>query len=221
MKITLPDKTLLRKTGKVDYFDWNYSFPIKYIQIYRFRTIAKLLGNRIFPKLLEFGTGSGIFLPELSKHCEKLYACDIHPHFENIEYLLQNYNIKEYELKSQSIEKTDYPDNHFDAIVAVSVLEFVDDLQAAISEIKRILKPDGVFITICPMSSKFLDAILSLYSEKKPKEEFGESRIYVAKTLEQNFKVIKKGYMMPIIGKLFPVYTHFKLTKKIGDGTNE
>jgi ubiquinone/menaquinone biosynthesis C-methylase UbiE len=221
MKIILPEKTLLRKTGKVDYFDWNYSFPIKYIQIYRFRTIAKLLGNRIFPKLLEFGTGSGIFLPELSKHCGKLYACDIHPHFENIANLLQHYNIINYELKSQSIEKTDYPDNYFDAIVAVSVLEFVDDLQVAISEIKRILKPEGVFITICPMNSKFLDAILSLYSEKKPKEEFGDSRIYVSKSLEQNFTVIKKGYMMPVIGKLFPVYTHYKLTKSTGDGSSE
>jgi ubiquinone/menaquinone biosynthesis C-methylase UbiE len=172
-----------------------------------------LLENKRYPTLLEVGTGSGIFLPELARHCDKLFACDIHPHFENIEYLLKQYNINNYELKSQSIEKTDYPDNYFDAIVAVSVLEFVNNLQAAITEIKRILKKDGVFITICPMNSKFLDTILSFYSEKKPKEEFGESRIYVGKALEQNFTVIKKGYMLPIIGKLFPVYTHYKLVK--------
>lgn len=213
MKMILPDKTLLRKTGNVDYFDWNYSFPIKYIQLYRFKRIKKLLGNRIFPKLLEIGTGSGIFLPELAQHCEELYACDIHPHFENIEYLLKHYSLKNYELKSQAIEKTDYPDNFFDAIVAVSVLEFVDDLQSAIVEIKRILKNEGVFITICPMDNKLLDAILSLYSDKKPKEEFRDSRIYVSKALEQNFKVIKKGYMLPLIGSLFPVYTHYKLMK--------
>jgi len=208
-----PDINLLNKTGEVDYYYWNYKFPIKYIQRYRFSRILKLLENKRYPKLLEVGTGSGIFLPELSRHCDKLYACDIHPHFENIEYLLKQYNINNYELKSQSIEKTDYPDNYFDAIVAVSVLEFVNNLQAAITEIKRILKKDGVFITICPMNSKFLDTILSFYSEKKPKEEFGESRIYVGKALEQNFTMIKKGYMLPIIGKLFPVYTHYKLIK--------
>jgi len=206
-----PDKSLLNKTGEVDYFYWNYKFPIKYIQRYRFSRILKLLGNNQYPNLLEVGTGSGIFLPELARHCDKLHACDIHPHFENIEFLLKHYNIKNYELKSQSIEKTDYPDNYFDVIVAVSVLEFVDNLQSAITEIKRILKKDGVFITICPMNSKFLDAILSLYSEKKPKEEFGESRIYVGKALEQNFTVVKKGYMLPIIGKIFPVYTNYKL----------
>jgi len=208
-----PDRNLLNKTGEVDYFYWNYKFPIKFIQRYRFRRIIKLLENKRYPILLEAGTGSGIFLPELAQHCDKLFACDIHPHFENIEHLLKHYSINNYELKTQSIEKTDYPDNYFDAIIAVSVLEFVDNLQAALTEIKRILKKDGVFITICPMNSKFLDAILSLYSEKKPKEEFGESRIYVGKALEQNFTVIKKGYMLPLIGKIFPVYTHYKLLK--------
>jgi len=213
MKIILPEKSLLRKTGKVDYFNWNYSFPIKYVQLYRFKTLTKLLGDTVYPRILEAGTGSGIFLPELARHCDRIYACDVHTHFDSIDALLMHYNIKNYELKTQSIEKTDYPDNYFDVIVAVSVLEFVTDLQAAITEIKRILKNDGVFITICPMNSKFLDAILSLYSEKKPKEEFGDSRVYVSKSLENNFTVIKKGYMFPIVGKLFPVYTHYKLKK--------
>lgn len=213
IRMIYPEKGLLNKTGAVDYYYWNYKFPIKYIQRYRFNQILKLLGDNRYARLLEVGTGSGIFLPELSQHCENLYACDIHPHFGNIEQLLKLYKITNYELKSQSIEYTDYPDNYFDAIVAVSVLEFVDNLQGAITEIKRILKKDGVFVTICPMYSKFLDSILSLYSEKKPKEEFRDSRIYVSKALEEKFTVIKKGYMLPIIGKSFPVYTHFKLRK--------
>jgi len=202
---------MLHHTNDVDYFHWNYIFPIKYIQLYRFKTVARLLGNQVYPKLLEVGTGSGIFLPELARHCENLYACDIHPYIDNIELLLNRYNIINHEIKSQSIQKTDYPDNYFDAIIAVSVLEFVGDLQAALIEIRRILKKDGVFITICPMKSKFLDSILSLYSKKKPEEEFGDSRFFVVKALEQNFTIIEKGYMLPIIGKLFPVYTHFIL----------
>lgn len=213
MKIIIPKRNMLHRTNDVDYYYWNYKFPIKYIQLYRFKTIAKMLGNKIYFRLLETGTGSGIFLPQLACHCEKLYASDIHPYFDNIEKLLKQYKVKDFEVKSQSIEKTDYPDNFFDAIVAVSVLEFVDDLQAAITEIKRILKKDGVFITICPMKSKFLDFILSLYAKKTAKEEFGDSRMYVSKALEHNFSVLKKGYMVPIIGKFFPVYTHYKLQK--------
>lgn len=207
----IPEKGLLSKTNEVDYFDWNYKFPIKYVQLYRFKTILKLLGETKYPKLLEIGTGSGIFLPELAKHCDKLYASDVHPHFENIKSLLQYYRVSNYEVKSESIQKTEYPDHCFDAIVAVSVLEFVDDLQAAIHEIKRILKKDGLFFTICPMHNKVLDSILSIYSSKSPEEEFGDSRTYVGVKLEQNFTIIKKGYMLPLIGKHFPIYTHYKL----------
>lgn len=213
MKIIIPDKSLLAKTGDVDYFDWNYKFPIKYIQLYRFKRIARLLGGKRYKNLLEAGTGSGVFLPELSRHCEKLYAFDIHNNFDPIRNLLKQYNLNNYDLRSQSLEKTSYEDKTFDAIVAVSVLEFVDNLDQAIAEIKRILKDDGVFITICPMKSRFLDFIVSLYSTKKPEEEFGESRIFVGKSLEKHFKVVKKGYMIPLIGRFFPVYTHYKLMK--------
>ena len=211
MKLFLPDKKLLHKTGDIDYFDWNYKFPIKYIQKYRFRRILKLLGNKKYDSLLEAGTGSGIFLPELSKHCDHLFACDIHHDFENIENLCENYKIKNYELSMQSIDHTDFKDQSFDAIVAVSVLEFVPNIQEAITEIKRILKKGGVFITLCPMESKTLDFFLNFYTRKHPKEESGDARQKVSKILEQNFEIIIKGYMLPIIGKFFPIYTHYKL----------
>jgi hypothetical protein len=64
------------------------------------------------------------------------------------------------------------------------------------------------------MQNKMLDAVLSLYAEKKPEEEFGDSRKYVSKLLEENFRVLSKGRMLPVVGKWFPVYTHYKLGKK-------
>lgn len=211
MKIIIPDKSLLKTTGAVDYYDWNYKFPIKYIIQYRFKRIVQLLGKKKYPWLLEEGTGSGIFLPELSKHCEHLYACDIHHDFDNINKLCETYKIQNYNLSTQSIDNTDFADESFDAIVALSVLEFVPDIQKAVSEIKRILKKDGIFITICPMESSLLDFFLSLYTRKPPKDESGDSRQRVSKILEQNFIIVKKGYMAPLIGKFFPVYTHYKL----------
>ena len=71
------------------------------------------------------------------------------------------------------------------------------------------------------MESNFLDFFLSLYTRKPPKEESGDARQEesgdarqkVSKILEQNFTVLKKGFMVPVIGKLFPVYTHYKLKK--------
>lgn len=212
-KLFLPDLKLLKKTGKVDYYYWNYRFPIKLLQKYRFKRIIGLLGPEKFPNLLEVGTGSGIFLPELSRHCDTLYACDIHTDNNYLEKLCNHYKLRNYFISQQNIEKTSYPDNSFDAIIAVSVLEFVSDLQQSINEILRILKPNGIFITICPMQNKFLDLMLSFYTSKKPKEEFGNSRIFVSKKLEENFKIQKKGYMVPFFGKWFPIYTHYVLSK--------
>ncbi|MFI5186874.1 MAG: class I SAM-dependent methyltransferase [Chitinophagales bacterium] len=214
MRIIIPDKALLKKTADVDYFYWNYKFPIKYIQLYRFKKIISLLNGQNYPSLLEVGTGSGIFLPELSKHCDSIYACDIHSDFDNIDSLCKHYKITNYHVSTQNIESTDYPDEYFDAIVAVSVLEFVSDIPKALTEINRILKKDGVFITICPMESRLLDFFLSFYTPKKPRTEFGNARQKVSQLLEENFLVAKKGYLIPIIGRFFPVYTHYRLKKK-------
>lgn len=213
MRIIIPDKKYLKKTGEVDYFNWNFAFPIKYIQLYRFKKIIQLLGNTHYPKLLEFGTGSGIFIPELSKHCDTIYACDIHSNFTHLQEMCKQYGVNNFQFSTQSIDQTNFPDNNFDAIIAVSVLEFVPDIHKALMEIKRILKPEGVFITICPMESRLLDFFLSLYTRRKPAEEFGKARLYVAKELEDFFTVIEKGHMVPLLGKHFPVYTHYKLKK--------
>ena len=133
----LPEISMLNVTGETDYYFWNYKFPIKYIQLYRFKTILHLLGDVTYPNLLEVGTGSGIFLPELSRHCESLYACDVHPHFENINKLLKTYKVPQFDVSTQSIERTTYPDNFFDVVIAVSVLEFVKDLNSGINEINK------------------------------------------------------------------------------------
>ncbi len=49
-KLFLPDKKLLKKTGEVDYFNWSYKFPIKYVINYRFHRIRKLLGDKKIQK---------------------------------------------------------------------------------------------------------------------------------------------------------------------------
>ena len=211
MKIYLPDPAFLKRTADVDYYHWNYQFPIKYIQRYRFKAILKLLGNNRFEKLLELGTGSGIFLPELARHCCKLYACDIHTKMEAVQNLCQLTSI-DVELRQCPIEETGYADNFFDVIVAVSVLEFVDDLEKSINEIRRILKPDGFFLTICPQQSPLLDWVVGLYTRRSPEEEFGTSRTRVCPMLETHFNIVQKRIFPPIIGRIFPVYYYYKLS---------
>jgi len=211
MKILFPNKNLLQKTGIIDYYHWNYKFPLRFIQRYRFKQVVRLLGNIKYNRLLEVGMGSGIFLPELAKHCDTLYACDIHNNFNHIHKLCEYHKIENYNISNQDIKSTDFEDNYFDVIIAVSVLEYIHDLQDALGEIKRILKRDGILITITPMENKFLEWIISLYTDKATKSYFRNSYDFVTGSLEESYLVLEKGYFVPILGKFFPVYTHYKL----------
>ena len=115
------------------------------------------------------------------------------------------------ELRSASIQATGYPDRFFDVVVAVSVLEFVQDLEAALGEIRRILKPDGFFLTICPQQHRFSDAVVALYSRKRPAQEFIQPRGDVAPLLEKRFRVIERKRFPAVGGGRFAVYHTYKL----------
>jgi ubiquinone/menaquinone biosynthesis C-methylase UbiE len=212
MGIYLPNPKLLQKTGDVDYYYWNYQFPIKYIQRFRFKAILELMGNKVYNNLLEVGTGSGIFLPELARHCRKLYAIDIHDNMHAVQKLCELTSIK-VELAQCALEQTCYPDAMFDVIVAVSVLEFVNDLEKTFQEVRRLLKPDGIFLAICPQQGALLDFVVSLYTQKPPDEEFRNSRTQMGEILETHFTVLEKKIFPPILGRIFPVYCYYKLGK--------
>ena len=170
------------------------------------------MGNKIYDRVLEIGTGSGIFLPEISKHCHELFACDIHNNMEAVKKLCDKYSIQ-VKLEHCPMENLIFPSNFFDLIIAISVMEFVDNLEKSIDEVKRILKPSGIFVTICPQKSTLLDFVLGLFSCKDPEDEFTQSRRLVSSLLEKKFYVITKNIFPPIIGKALPVYNYYKLSK--------
>lgn len=206
----LPDSSLLTQTNDVDYYHWNYRFPIRYIQRFRFQAILRMLGSNRVGTLLEAGTGSGIFLPELSGHCHELHACDVHRNMDQVAEMCRRTNTQA-TLKTCPLECTGYPDQMFDVVVAVSVLEFVSNLDLSLDEIQRILKPGGVFLTICPHQSPMLDAVLKLYTRRAPGEEFGDSRSRVRPALESRFQVLEKHVFPGILGHVLPVYHYYKL----------
>ncbi|MBI3032849.1 glycosyltransferase [Candidatus Woesearchaeota archaeon] len=54
-----------------------------------------------------------------------------------------------------SIYQMPFKDNHFDVIVAMEIFEHIDEPEKAISEVKRCLKKNGIFIMSSPTDSWF------------------------------------------------------------------
>lgn len=91
---------------------------------------------------LDVATGNGQVAIALSKYFDKVYATDISEkqlenaqHADNITYL-----------KSKA-EETDFDDNQFDLITVAQAIHWFD-FDAFYKEVKRILKPDGIFAVI-------------------------------------------------------------------------
>jgi ubiquinone/menaquinone biosynthesis C-methylase UbiE len=205
MKLNLLPRENLIKTGPVDEGDWVYRPVVRRITRMRFRMILNLLGAGKLDRVLEIGYGSGVFLPELGKRCSELHGIDIHPMADAVRQELAKVKTT-VTLKTAGAESIPYPDNYFDAAVAVSSLEFVSDLDAAFLEIKRVLKPTGRLIFVTPGTSKILDVGLKLITGNDAQKDFAGRRQVVLPTAHKYFQFMRTLTAPPLIGRLLRIY---------------
>ena len=190
-KINLLPKKDLITTGPVDHADWNYKSVIKYIQLKRFKLCLKLLGKTKYNRLLEIGYGSGIFLPTVFGFTNELFGIDIHTKNKQVEEILEKNNIKS-KLISGSAVNMPLENEFFDCIVAISSIEFIDKLNEACLEIRRVLKKNGCLIIITPGVSELLDAGLKILTGENAKKDYEDRRNYIIPTLLKYFKMKDK-----------------------------
>jgi ubiquinone/menaquinone biosynthesis C-methylase UbiE len=95
--------------------------------------------------ILEVGCGRGGGINELSKYFnfKEIYACDINKN--NINFC-QNTHSKNINFSVCNAEKLNYDDNKFDIVINVESSHLYKDFGSFYKEVKRVLKPDGVFL---------------------------------------------------------------------------
>ncbi|MBE7560138.1 class I SAM-dependent methyltransferase [bacterium] len=186
----LPERMLV-KTGPVDFADWNYHGVLGYIQRRRFHLVLDALKGRRVERLLELGYGSGVFQPELARHCGELHGLDAHDQNRAVADVLFRVGVAS-QLISASADPMPYPSEYFDCVVAVSVLEFIDELDRACGEVARVLKPEGVLIVVAPGQSPILDLGLKLLTGQSAKQDFGDRRRKEAAALERHFETVQR-----------------------------
>jgi 2-polyprenyl-6-hydroxyphenyl methylase/3-demethylubiquinone-9 3-methyltransferase len=115
--------------------------------------VQRLLGGRVAAgsAWLDVGCGSGVFTRSLARAGARATGVDAAPAMLDAAQRspVGAESAIRYQLV-QTVEALPYPANSFDGVVCLSVLEYVDDPQAAIRELRRVLRADGVALMSVP-----------------------------------------------------------------------
>ncbi len=111
--------------------------------------------------------------------------------------------------------RMDFPDGFFDALVASNVLEHVEDIDAALLEMKRVLKTGGAALFLAPIEGKSVAGLLYKYSN--PYKNFRILLNYL-KILPYSFHSPHVHFLRFEEWEVF-IGRHFSIVKKYGRGS--
>jgi SAM-dependent methyltransferase len=123
---------------------WNWESPAGKL---RWARRVKMLSGHLRPEMtvLELGCGTGYFTSELVRSGAEIVAIDVSPDLLQLARAQHSAPNVRYEL--QNAYAMSYPDASFDSVVGSSVLHHLE-IQPALREIHRVLKPSGtIFFT--------------------------------------------------------------------------
>lgn len=201
--------------------------PINYNQDGLYKRIEKL--NNICPIKfdtgVDFGAGKGAYSLFISDKVKSLTAFDINKN--NLAEIKNHPGGSNINLVITSGLKTCFKADSFDSLFAIEVLDHLDDLNAGIREIKRILKGKGLAYITVPnkyfplethhvylfnrkVDGRFIP-FLSMFDGIQNK--IGSARRFSVKSLSGYFE--KEGFEMVGYDYLMPPFDNFKFGRKI------
>ena len=114
----------------------------KYSDRLRLKQILKFIEFNPDDKVLEIGANTGKFTKEIGKYSPDIIGIDFN---KNAIEIANRPNII-----LMNAEDLKFPDNSFDKIISIHVIEHIPNIEKAFSEISRVLKHDGQVFLIYP-----------------------------------------------------------------------
>ncbi len=148
---------------------------------------------------LDFGCGSGIFLPTLTKLFPSVTGIDIET--EEAKQIIDRYDLP-VRLVNADIYKENLPSKSFDVISAADVLEHFRELGPPVSKIREWLKDDGLLFTSLPTENSFTRACRVVGSYEKPCDHYHTGYEVEAFIRKMGFRAIRSATVVPV----FPLY---------------
>lgn len=107
-------------------------------------------------RALEYGPGSGIYLPVLARHCREVIAADIEDaYLDGIRTLPGE--LPGLQLVRDDIQNSHFRDHSFGLVLCSEVLEHVPDPERGMHTLFRVLCPGGIAIVTTPQRYSALE----------------------------------------------------------------
>lgn len=149
------------------------------------------------PKMLDIGCAHGFLLDEARKLGWETQGLEFSD--EAASYAVNKLNLN---VSTGSIMQADFPENSFNIVTMIGVIEHLADPIVAIRKINKILKPGG-YLAITTINTK---GLIRLFDLKPPEHIFYFSAKNLSLLLErENFKVLK----------LSPYWCHYHLNEAL------
>jgi SAM-dependent methyltransferase len=197
-KLHLPPRALVPKPAEDDPVDYYFKPLTAAIYRARLKLAARLLGDDRYGSLLEVGYGSGIFLPELARRCDRLVAIDVHGESARVGRMLEQVGAAA-DLRQASLFEMPFDAGELDALVCLSVLEHITALEAALTEFRRILPVGGIAVLGFPVRNPVTDTFFRAVGFN-PREIHPSSHrdILAAADSHPGFVVEREGRFPPL-----------------------
>ncbi len=173
---------------------WNYASYDKINHAKIFRKITSFIKNQeIGGRFLDIGCAFGFLVEQVAPFFDELYGCDISS------FAIQEAKKKnpKANLKVVNLDKAfPYPDNFFDCITALDVLEHTKDIEENVKKIVKKIKPGGYFILSLPIKGIIRKMFGSLDKDETHISILkGKEIIRIVKA--SGLKIIKKRHFCP------------------------
>lgn len=164
---------------------------IKLEHLHRYAIAIEYVENRI---VLDVASGDGYGTNLLAKKAEKVWGLDIDN--QSIHNAIKVYKTENLKFDIGSITKMPYPNNMFDVVVCFETIEHIIEYDQALTEMKRVLKKDGILLMSTPNKLIYTDM-------RATKNEFHVHEFYIDEYknwLDSNFLYNSYLFQNPLIG---------------------
>jgi len=191
------------------------------IRFYRYPIVGRIYRRRIElcldelsggSRVLEVGFGSGVTFLNLNEKYKEIHGLDLKADVDKVAGVFKKLGILTF-LKNGSLLSMPYPDNYFDSILLISILEHImpEDQPKAFQEIKRVLKNGGEVVYGVPAETPFMNIAFRFLGYDILKYHFSNERqiLFAAEAVLKKIKVLEITRWP--IGKVYEVC---RLTKE-------